>query len=127
MACADSNRAVGVTVDILSSFKTCPASLFSSLRSDCQTIIKGTVVEGGQGGKERTESSLTSLWIVLLFSRWGELNVVPKKKKKEQMVWTKGAAANIGHLLVVSSLGRLLNICEILVRHLKNIHSDNQM
>lgn len=71
MACADSNRAAGVTVDILSSFKTCPASLFSSLRSDCQTIIKGTVVEGGAGRKGKDRKQLDKSLDCALIQRMG--------------------------------------------------------
>lgn len=50
MACADSDRAARLTVDILSSLKTCPASLFSSLCSDCQTIVK-RYSSGGDWGE----------------------------------------------------------------------------
>lgn len=51
MAYTDSNVTARLTVDILSSLKTCPAPLFPSLCSDCQTIVRGiALVGGGVGG-----------------------------------------------------------------------------
>ncbi len=61
MAYTDSNVTARLTVDILSSLKTCPAPLFPLLCSDCQTIVRGiALVGGGGGGREGREGEIAA-------------------------------------------------------------------